>query len=115
MGKKNASASALAPGSSPAPTPAPAPVTIPGSKGVSVSSIKTEQGNLASDPLPNVKVNSAHLQEIKSALDDAVKKVSLDPSYTTSYCILHFPLSTLLSSLLLDPNSAVFVLSRTMY
>lgn len=34
-----------------------------------------EQGSLASDPLPTVKVNNAHLQEIKSALDDTVKKV----------------------------------------
>lgn len=40
---------------------------------------------MASDPLPSVKVNPAHLQEIKSALDDAVKKVSQEPSRATSY------------------------------
>jgi hypothetical protein len=31
--------------------------------------------SLASDPLPAVKVNNANLGEIKSALDDIVKKV----------------------------------------
>ena len=30
---------------------------------------------LASDPLPVVKVNNAHLGEMKSALDDVVRKV----------------------------------------
>jgi hypothetical protein len=32
-------------------------------------------GNLSTDPLPVTKVNNANLGEIKSALDDAVKKV----------------------------------------
>lgn len=34
-------------------------------------------GSLASDPLPDVKVNKANLAEIKGALDDIVKKVRL--------------------------------------
>ena len=66
MGKKNASASASASASVSSPK-----------VDIAVSTIPTEdQGSLASDPLPSVKVNPAHLQEIKSALDDAVKKVS---------------------------------------
>lgn len=62
MAKKNASGSAK------------------GADGVAVTvdtKAAVEGGNLSSDPVPTVKVNNAHLQEIKSALDDAVKKVGL--------------------------------------
>jgi hypothetical protein len=33
------------------------------------------QGELATDPIPNIKVNNANLAEIKSSLDEAVKGV----------------------------------------
>jgi hypothetical protein len=33
------------------------------------------QGELATDPIPHVKVNNANLAEIKSSLDEAVKGV----------------------------------------
>jgi hypothetical protein len=32
-------------------------------------------GDITTDPLPTTKVNKAHLVEIKTALDEAVKKV----------------------------------------
>jgi len=34
------------------------------------------QGELATDPIPHIKVNNANLAEIKSSLDEAVKGVS---------------------------------------
>jgi 5,10-methylenetetrahydrofolate reductase len=33
------------------------------------------QGELATDPIPHIKVNNANLAEIKSSLDEAVKGV----------------------------------------
>jgi len=33
------------------------------------------QGELATDPIPHIKVNNANLAEIKSSLDEAVKSV----------------------------------------
>ena len=36
------------------------------------------EGSLATDPLPTTRVNKANLGEIKSAIDDIVKKVRLD-------------------------------------
>jgi hypothetical protein len=40
------------------------------------------QGELATDPIPHIKVNNANLAEIKSSLDEAVKGVCpLLPSY----------------------------------
>jgi hypothetical protein len=35
----------------------------------------TIQGELATDPIPHIKVNNANLAEIKSSLDEAVKSV----------------------------------------
>lgn len=35
---------------------------------------------LATDPLPTVRVNKSHLAEIKTALDDIVKDVSMAPA-----------------------------------
>ncbi|CAD6568208.1 MAG: hypothetical protein TREMPRED_004357 [Tremellales sp. Tagirdzhanova-0007] len=43
--------------------------------------------SLASDPLPITKINNANLSEIKSALDDAVKKQVREASFTPS--LLH--------------------------
>jgi hypothetical protein len=39
----------------------------------------TSQGELATDPIPHIKVNNANLAEIKSSLDEAVKGVRLLP------------------------------------
>lgn len=39
-------------------------------------------GELATDPIPHVKVNNANLSEIKSSLDEAVKRVRPSPFYT---------------------------------
>ena len=44
-----------------------------------VDTSSNEQGELATDPLPSVKINNANLAEIKSSLDDAVKKVRCVP------------------------------------
>ena len=71
MGKKNASIPASA-----TATATGKGETITVSTSTTTATNRTEHGNLASDPLPSIKVNPAHLQEIKSSLDDAVKKVS---------------------------------------
>lgn len=41
----------------------------------SISVSDTPSLSLATDPLPTVKVNKYHLAEIKTSLDDIVKKV----------------------------------------
>jgi len=46
------------------------------------------QGELATDPIPHIKVNNANLAEIKSSLDEAVKGVRplyLPPTTWTTY------------------------------
>ena len=47
--------------------------------GIVVDTSSNGQGELATDPLPSVKINNANLAEIKSSLDDAVKKVRCVP------------------------------------
>lgn len=51
-------------------------ISIP-SEPSSTSNGTSQSGSLMTDPLPVVKVNTANLNEIKAALDDIVKKVSL--------------------------------------
>jgi hypothetical protein len=50
-----------------------------------LGSSTTTTGDLASDPLPTIKINNSHLNEIKSSLDEVVKKVS--PLETTSFVL----------------------------
>jgi hypothetical protein len=40
------------------------------------SSTSTLNGDLSTDPLPTTKINNSNLAEIKSSLDEVVKKVS---------------------------------------
>ena len=47
--------------------------------GIVVDTSSNGQGELSTDPLPSVKINNANLAEIKSSLDDAVKKVRCVP------------------------------------
>jgi hypothetical protein len=45
------------------------------SEKIAVAVDTTSQGELATDPIPHIKVNNANLAEIKSSLDEAVKGV----------------------------------------
>ncbi|WVR09330.1 hypothetical protein IAU60_006396 [Kwoniella sp. DSM 27419] len=66
--------------------------------------------SLATDPLPAVKVNSANLGEIKSALDDIVKKHLLEQSFTPSLLHPTVHLSLGYSSVILALSSVVYSL-----
>ncbi|OWZ37783.1 hypothetical protein C356_04557 [Cryptococcus neoformans c45] len=64
--------------------------------------------SLMTDPLPTVTVNNANVAEIKSALDDIVKKYLLDQSFTPS--LLHPTVH-----LVLGYASVVLALSSVVY
>lgn len=64
--------------------------------------------SLMTDPLPTVTVNNANIAEIKSALDDIVKKYLLDQSFTPS--LLHPTVH-----LVLGYASVVLALSSVVY
>ncbi|OCF41000.1 hypothetical protein I317_05199 [Kwoniella heveanensis CBS 569] len=66
--------------------------------------------SLAEDPLPTVVVNNANLVEIKSALDDIVKKHLLEQSFTPSLLHPTVHLSLGYSSILLALGSVLFSL-----
>ncbi|WVQ95240.1 hypothetical protein IAU59_002335 [Kwoniella sp. CBS 9459] len=68
------------------------------------------QSTLADDPLPAVVVNNANLVEIKSALDDIVKKHLLEQSFTPSLLHPTVHLSLGYSSILLALGSVLFSL-----
>jgi hypothetical protein len=52
------------------------------SEKIAVAVDTASQGELATDPIPHIKVNNANLAEIKSSLDEAVKGVCpVFPSY----------------------------------
>ncbi|WVF67666.1 hypothetical protein IAT40_002425 [Kwoniella sp. CBS 6097] len=81
------------------------------------SSVKQKQSgsdvppsSLADDPLPTVVVNNANLVEIKSALDDIVKKHLLEQSFTPSLLHPTVHLSLGYSSILLALGSVLFSL-----
>ena len=51
---------------------------------VNTTSNTATQGELATDPIPHIKVNNANLAEIKSSLDEAVRGVSPRSYYAQS-------------------------------
>jgi hypothetical protein len=72
------------------------------------------EGSLATDPVPTVRVNKANLGEIKSAIDDIVKKVRRAALHVAQWCgwfyiALHSPQSSLLALLLPRRFDMVFL------
>lgn len=85
MAKKTAKASASAAG--PIDTNATGLASDgPSAKDLDANVRQIAGGSLATDPLPTVRVNKANLGEIKSALDDIVKKVRLDLPMSPTAC-----------------------------
>ncbi|WVQ80008.1 hypothetical protein IAT38_002109 [Cryptococcus sp. DSM 104549] len=84
---------------------APIPPTV-----VTKDTTSTSTSNLATDPLPTTTVNNANLAEIKTALDEIVKKHLLGQSFTPSLLHPTVHLGLGYSSVLLAISSVLYSL-----